>query len=87
MDWTSLSSKLDSLTHTYVHTYVCMNVINFLVHPTIQDLGDVFDHMPYLWKVDLYGNPCSSRAKYRDRVITMVRGLGECMEAVLISVA
>jgi hypothetical protein len=41
-----------------------------------QDIGEVFDNMPYLWKVDLYGNPCCSRAKYRDRIITMVRGLG-----------
>ena len=45
--------------------------------PALQGLSDVFDCTPYLWKLDLTGNPLTHHAKYRDRVITMVKGIGE----------
>ena len=32
---------------------------------------------PHLWKLDLTGNPLTHHAKYRDKVITMVKGIGE----------
>ena len=43
----------------------------------LQGLSDVFDCTPHLWKLDLAGNPLAHHAKYRDKVITMVKGIGE----------
>lgn len=42
----------------------------------LQGLYDVFDCTPYLWKLELTGNPLTHHAKYRDKVITMVKGIG-----------
>ena len=57
-----------SMVGTTGHLICCMFAL--------QGLSDVFDCTPYLWKLDLTGNPLTHHAKYRDKVITMVKGIG-----------
>ena len=70
---------LDSILRTcvYVRTLWCCVVCEWHCLHALQGLSDVFDCTPHLWKLDLTGNPLAHHAKYRDKVITMVKGIGE----------
>lgn len=43
----------------------------------MKELAHVLGQMPYLWRLDLMGNPLCHKAKYRDRVIVMAKKLGK----------
>ena len=49
----------------------------FFVH--FQELEDVFSHWPRLLQMDLSGNPACKKTKYRDRLITVCKRLGEVL--------
>lgn len=42
-----------------------------------QELEDVFSQCPQLLQMDLSGNPVCKKPKYRDRLITVCKTLGE----------
>lgn len=47
-----------------------------LTYPLTKELSVILSQWKSLQKLDLKGNPCTHKPKYRDRVITMSQSMG-----------
>lgn len=48
---------------------------NFLID--MKELAHILGLWPFLWRLELMGNPVCHKAKYRDRIIVMSKHLGK----------